>query len=471
MKKPNLIQRVKAAIFPTTVNPFDSQMAWLNSKLTIYPYGKDQTFIEQGYQKNWAVYIVIKKITKKFSQVPFYHYKIRTSERKTYFEEYLPLSKNHLADFKARVEMRKMLKKSVDQTIVNSDLSKFLAKPNRNQTGAKFRGNLIGHKLLTGEGNMWLARPKDLEGKPDLRQKPTEMFVIPKANLALVKGSDPWAIDSYKILLAGAEAAQDKQNVIMWVEQTYGLDPITLQHLRGQSPLDAWVLGMQGSNEAAERIATMNKNQGVSGLAWNEADTRNLSTEQTMLMRKQFNSIVNDNELAGTIAVMTGKWGFQQIGLDARALQLLEQQDKALEVVAMLYDAPVGIFKHGTTYENKPAEKKDFIYDCIAPAAYELRDEWNEKLLTQFNLDRERDVIDCGILDLPDLADDLKTQVTALKDAIGLTVDQRLIAMGYDPIGGDAGAAILIPSGYQTLNDVIAPVGGNLDGEMQLLNQ
>jgi HK97 family phage portal protein len=486
MKKLNSLQKAAANIFgiPIQQNQLSNlqqvstaqifqQLARINEGVTIYPYGKDVTCIEEGYKKNWAVYVVIKKLVKTFSQIAWYHYKVKTNERKTWFDEYIPLTKSfaHISDSKARIEMLKMRKKSVEQTATTSPLSKFLAQPNRNQSGAKFRGNLLGHKLLTGEGNTWLARQKDAEGNSDMSKPPSEMFVIPKANLAIVKGTDPWDIEQYKIVFGGSQIPQDPKNIIMWIEEGYNFDPVTLQHLRGQAPLDAYILGMQASNEAAERLVNMNHNQGASGFAWNKADTRVWDEKQARFNRAQFNSIINDNELAGTIAVLTGDWGFQQIGLDARALQLLEQQDKALDIVSMMFDVPVGIFKHGTTYENKPQEGKDFIYNSIAPHAYELREEWNSKLLPEFGLDRERDVVDCDLLSLPQLVEDLKTQVEALGRIWQFTPNQVLEYLGYDPSLDPNMEKVYIPANLVPLDQVNDPMGGDLSNEVNLLNQ
>jgi hypothetical protein len=465
--QPNLIQRLKAAVFPTVV-PMN-QLMGINSGITLYPHGKDQTFIQQGYKKNWAVYVVVRKCVRIFSQVPWYHYKINTKERKTYFDEYMPLTKTMVHDRKAQIEMKKMLKKSVDQVAVTSDLSKLLKQPNRNQTGGRFRGNLMGHKMLTGEGNQWFARPKDAQGNPDMNQKPSEIFVIPKANLAMVKGNDPWSIDNYKLIISGAQIPQPKNNVIMWIEDGYEFDPITLKHLRGQAPLDAWLLGMQAMNEGSETLARMNKNQGVSGFAWNKADTRQFNAEQALFNRKQFNSLINDSELAGTIAYFTGEWGYNQIGLDARALQLLEQQDKSLDVVCMLYDVPIGAFKHGTTYENKPQEIKDLIYNAIAPSAFELREEWNKSLIPQFGLDSERDVIDCDILALPQLTNDIKTMVETLSKAWQLTPNQVLEYLGYDRSTDANMDKVYIPANLVPLDQANSDLGANLDAQMNAL--
>jgi hypothetical protein len=118
--------------------------------------------------------------------------------------------------------------------------------------------NLYGYKLLTGEGNIWM--PILTEGRP-----PTEAFIIPKSILALIKGGSPWDIENYRLLFPGAELNQPKENIICWSFPNYDFDAVTLNHLRGQSPLDAGLLLLQSSNEGAERLIAMNKNQGVAG--------------------------------------------------------------------------------------------------------------------------------------------------------------------------------------------------------------
>lgn len=454
MKQPNLIQRLKAAFFPTVVNPvIQSQIIGMNNGVSIYPYGKDQTFIEKGYQKNAWVYAIVSKCAKKFSQIPWYHYKIKTSERKTW-AEYTQLTKDGIHDARAIIEAKKMRTKSIDQVVVDDNLSKLLKKANRNQSGASFMEQLYGYKLLTGEGNIWFSRP-------DTNVPPKEMFIIPKANLALVKGGDPWAIAGYKLLLAGQEFNNVPENILMWRFPNYTFDPITLQHLRGQSPLDAGLLLMQSSNEGAERLTAMNKNQGVAGLAFNKSDTRSWSVEQAQFNRKQFNSIVNDSDLAGTIAYMAGEYGYIQFGLDAGQLKLLEQSDVQFKGLCNIFDVPWQLFGNADSYENRKQYKRDFVFDNIAVAAYSLRDELNAKLIPEFNLDRERDVIDVDVLSLPELSEDLKTLITSVKDADFLTDNEKRVAVGYEEIND--------PAMNMTARQMEGMIGGNLDNEMNLL--
>jgi HK97 family phage portal protein len=469
MKKLNGLQKAVANIFglPTVLNIPSTlrtlQTIGFNNGVSIYPYGKDQTYIQQGYQKNAWVYSIVSKCAKKFSQVPWYHYKIKTQERKTW-AEYQQLTKDRLFDTKAIIEARKMRTKSVDQVVVDSPLSKLLNKPNRNQSGAQFRENLYGYKLLTGEGNIWFSRIEE-------SARPTEMFIIPKQNLALIKGGDPWAIAEYKILLSGQEFRNPKENVLMWRFPNYDFDSLSLSHLRGQAPLDAGLLLMQSSNEAAERLIAMNKNQGVAGAVFDKAKRDFPTPAQAGFIRQQFNEIVNDNDLAGQIAWLTGDLGYIQFGLDAGQLKLLEQSDVQFKGLCNIFDVPWQLFGNADSYENRKQYKRDFVYDNIAVAAYGLRDELNAKLIPEFNLDRDRDVIDCDVMALPELSEDLKTQAETLSKLWQLTPNQVLEYIGYDKSTDPNMDKIYIPSGLTPIDELNAPIGGNLDNEQSLLNQ
>lgn len=467
MKKLNGLQKAVANIFrlPTVINPVAPivQSLGMGNGVTIYPYGRDSTFIEKGYNKNAFVYSIVSKCAKKFGQVPWYHYKVKTTERKTW-AEYIQLTKEGLPDTKARIEARKMRKKAIEADKVNSPLQTLLDKPNRNQPRAKFMENLYGFKLLTGEGNGWT--PIFTENKA-----PTEIFIIPKSILGIVKGNSPWDIANYKLIFPGAELQQPKELMITWGFPTYNFDPVSLTHLRGQAPLDAGLLLMQSSNEASERLIAMNKNQGVAGMVYDKGKRDYPTPPQAQFIRQQFNEVVNDKDLAGQIAWMTGDLGYIQFGLDAGQLKLLEQADITKEALCHIFDVPYPLFNSNETYENRKQAKREFVYDNIAVAAYGLRDELNTKLIPLFNLDRDRDVIDVDILSLPELAQDQKETAEFL-DKMGarLSLNEGREYMGWDRSPDPNMDKHYIPSGYQTLDDANAPIGGNLDAEENLLN-
>jgi len=464
MKQPNLYQRLKAALFPTVVDPLPrTGTVGFNNGVTIYPYSNDLTYINKGYNKNAWVYSIVSKCAKKFSQIPWYHYKIKTSERKTWFEEYIPLTKERLSDPKAMIEARKMRTKSVDQVAVDSPVSKLLKKANRNQSGASFMEQLYGFKLLTGEGNIWLPK-----GDGD---RPTEMIIIPKSNLGVVKGENIWDISQYRLLFSARSVPVPKENIIMWKFANYCQPDELLNHLRGQSPLDAGLLLLQSSNEGAERLIAMNKNQGAAGLVFDKSVRDYPTAAQATTMRQQFNLIVNDSDLAGQIAYLTGDLNYFQFGLDAGQLKLLEQSDVQFKGLCNIYDVPWQLFGNADSYENRKQYKRDFVYDNIAVAAYGLRDELNARLIKEFSLDRERDVIDCDVMALPELAEDLKTQAETLAKLWQLTPNQVLEYIGYDRSTDPLMDKIYVPAGLIPLEQLNADMGGGLHREIELLNE
>lgn len=467
MKKLNGLQKLAANLFrlPTVVNPIQNQTLQtlgFNNGVTLYPYGKDETFINKGYNKNAWVYSIVSKNAKKFGQVPWYHYKIKTTERKTW-AEYVQLTKESLPDVKARIEARKMRTKAIDSAKVQSPLQDLLDRPNENQPRAQFMENLYGYKLLTGEGNVWIPRLED-------NSKPTQMVILPKSFIGLVKGISPWNIKEFELLFT-QHIKQPKENVIMWRFANYNFDPVSLTHLRGQAPLDAGLLLMQSSNEGSERLIAMNKNQGVAGAVFDKQKRDYPTPAQASFIRGQFNEIINDKDLAGQIAWLTGDLGYIQFGLDAGQLKLLEQADITKEGLCHIFDTPYTLFNSNETYENRKQAKKEWIYDNIAPAAYGLRDDLNARLIPAFNLDRDRDVIDCGVTDLPELVQDQKEAADFIeKMGARLTLNEGREYLGWDRSPDTNLDKHYIASGLQSLDDANMSVGGDLSNEMSQLN-
>jgi phage portal protein BeeE len=257
----------------------------------------------------------------------------------------------------------------------------------------------------------------------------------------------------------------------MWIYPNYE-EPhtATLAHLRGQSPLDAGRLVLQGSNVGNERLVKMNENQGAAGLAYRTDAHDNPTVQQAQATRDQFNNAVNSKDMAGAIAIMAGQWGYLQFGLDAQKLQLLEQGDKAFEKLCNVLSTPPSIFKTDQTYENQRESKRNWVYDNIAPAAYSFRDELNEKLILQMGLDRDRDFIDCDILGLPEMAIDMKAQIETYSKAWWFTPNQILKKLGEDESSDPNMNKVYAPSSVVPLDELNVQIGSNLDSEMNLLN-
>lgn len=407
----------------------------IGNEVTLYASKDGENIIDKGYNLNAVVYTCLNHIQKMFGKIPFYVVEINPDEKKTFAESQRLIKLLH--DPRAIAEAKRMRKKSLDGIIEDNNLAKFLNRPNRNQTGVAYRQMLVGYKKLTGEGNGWLNRGVDEMGNQATDRAPLEMFVIPKYILQLIgNGFDPWEILKYQItLVAGQHINVPKENIQMWIENNFKFVSTTLDHLRGQPPLEAALLQIQGLNEGAIREIKESVNGGANGLLFRK-DAKEMPKDPGTVswMREQINNAVNGKDVAGAIAWMAGEWGYLPFGKTSQELQRVELSARATDDICNVLGVPPGLLKANQTYENANSYFRQFIYQTIAPEAYGLRDLWNNTLLDMFGMDREKYAIDCDILSLPELAEDMKNQVSAVQNADWLSKNEKRIATGYEPI-------------------------------------
>jgi phage portal protein BeeE len=414
---------------------FMQDARYIGNEITLYPHKDGENIIAYGYNVNYVVNACIRTISKLFGKVPFYVVNIKQGEQKT-FEEYKAIKWN-LADSRDMAEMKKMRRKSIDGIIVDNRLHEFLNKPNRNQSGVAFREQLIGYKKLTGEGNHWFNRGVE-SGKQITDGRPKEMFIIPKFVLQLIgNGVDPWEIVKYQMSLPGGQQVPTpKQNILMWIEQSYQMDNF-LNHLRGQSPLESVLLQIQALNEGAIREIKESVNGGANGLLFRKdaAANQKPAPDVASHIRSQINAAVNGQDVAGAVAWLAGEWGYLPFGKTSQELQRLELTEKNMDAICIALGVPPGLIKTDQTYETASSYWKQLIYGVIAPEAYSLRDAWNGSLLEMFGIDPRRNQLDCDIMALPEMSQNLKEQVAAVQNASWLSVNEKRIATSYEPLG------------------------------------
>lgn len=424
------------------------------NEITLYPEDNGERYISKGFSINDGVYSIVTKNAEKAGQIRLRHTRVKKNEQKT-LREYHDLTKGPISH-ELMIELKRMRKSMIDEMVVKGDLSTLLNKPNRYQTQGEFIENLMGLREIQGEGNLWFNRG-------DSGKRILEMLPIPKPQLHLVgNGLDPFEIVAYEFELAGRRFRWNKEDVVMWKYTNIAPVSHTLEHLRGLAPLKAFMIGLQGMNEADKRIANSNANAGAAGFAFRkDAGLSQPTPEQAFSMRKQFNDIVNNNELAGKIAMLGGDWGYYNVGTSMGDQKILEQYNLNFIRLCRIFKTPSGIFNDDAKYANQPEYKRDWIYDKIAPNLYKLTDLINLPLLNAFNLSPETDLVDFDIMNLPELGKDLAKQVAAVKDASWLSVNEKRIATGYEPAEGEE-------YDFVPVND--GPIGEPLDTEEDLLN-
>jgi HK97 family phage portal protein len=432
----------------------------VGNEITFYPEDSGERFINKGYNLNDAIYSIVSKNAEKCGQVRFYHTRVKKSETKT-LREYNALSKGVISRDVIN-ELKLMKKAMVEDLIVDSKLSRLLNKPNRYQTQSEWIEQLVGYRELTGEANVWFNR--GLTDGP-----PVEMLIIPKPHLLLrLDPNNPWEVMGFIFRHNNKDTPWSVEDVLMWKYPSYDSLNST-ERFRGQAPLLSARILMQGMNEADERVAISNRNAGAAGLAF----LKNLAKptlEQSTDIRRQFNSAVNNAEMASKIAILGGEWGYINFGYSLDQLKILDQYKPNFGRLCGIFKTPPGIFAPEGTWDNQKQFERKWIYSKIAPNVYGLRDRLSEKLISEFDLDPERDLVDCDVMNLQELSEDLKDQVDAVKEAWWLSMDERRSFTGYDPLGTPESAQYYVPSGLTPLSELNMPVGGDLTQQMNDLN-
>jgi hypothetical protein len=104
--------------------------------------------------------------------------------------------------------------------------------------------------------------------------------------------------------------------------------------------------------------------------------------------------------------------------------------------------------------------KQQRIGSTIIPAAKELDDELNRKLLPAFNLVGNAKIIS-DFTELPELQEDMNKLVETLLKAYWVTPNQKLVAQGYEAYSDPLFDEPWIPSGYQPLSQVAESMQGD----------
>jgi HK97 family phage portal protein len=445
--------------------PLRQEYLRLGSDIVLYPQDNGERYLTKGLNLNDAVSTITGKNQRKAGQVRLTHTKVKPTEKKT-LQEYLHLSSAKEFSASQVREMRIMRKAMIEDLVVDSQLTKLLNKPNRWQTQSEWIELAFGLRELQGEGNLWLNRGP-------AGGKVLEMMVIPKPHLNLIgDNKDPWNVVAYEFNLSGKMYRWNKEDVIMWKYSNPRSIDMNLEHLRGRSPLYSLMVLIQGMNEGDERIAISNKHAGASGLAYRTDLLKEPSLEQKADMRTQFNNTINNEEMANKIAILGGQWGYIEFGKTMAELKILEQYGLSFQRVANAFETPHQLFGFGNdTYENQKQYGRKWIYNKIAPNMYNFRGILSDRLLPEFNLDPETNLIDCDVLSLPEMAQDLKELTEGLDKVYGMSINERLKYVGMEPVEDDAiGNLRLVPNGLTNLEEFTVPKIEEEDDDEQLNN-
>lgn len=435
---PNRLVQAWNALFGTSNNqPQSLTNLWFTSTTQVYPDPGSQTAITRGFKGNAAVSAIVRKAAKKFGSVPRY-VEPKGQEGKDYQSE----------------------------ETLEGPLMDLLNRPNPREGQDILFAKIYMFFKLCGESIIWCNRGDTdvlvddnlipLDDEAHAKKPILEIYAIPPTQIVLV----PDPNDVYGILYWQLTNFPNikfrKVDIIQWVDITPDWDPTTRSHMRGLSVFGAGNKILEANNSATDATVRMNQNGGAKGVLANELGGQN-PTQQSQV-EKVLDEKINNIDVKGAVAALQGKWTYLDVGLTSVDMETLKGKQLSMQELCFLLGMPYEFFDSQVTYANKQEAQKGWIINEIMPDCKQLDGEMNRVLLKAFGLENTGTI--CSDFDdLAELQEDKAKQVEWMMKA-PLTVDEIREGLGYEPIGGEDGEAMLLPSGVQLLDDVIAGDGG-----------
>jgi len=326
-------------------------------------------------------------------------------------------------------------------------LLKLLLRPNPQQSGAAFFGNLVGFYNIAG--NAYIEAVKTV-----MTQPPKELYIQRPDRMAVIPGDDGPAGYQYKV------NGQTKT----WKDQ----DKDLIRHLKMFHPTDDWY-GLSPIEAAAYDVDIHNET-----LAWNKALLENraqpsgamvyepkrdtspdyLPEEQFQRLKQELEEKYTGSTNAGRPLLLEGGLKWQQMGFSPQDMDYINSKNTTARDICMAFGVPpqlLGI-PGDNTYSNMREARAALWEQTVLPQLYEIRDELNAWLAPQFGDEYRIDIDEDDIMALAPRRAEHWDKINA---ASFLTINEKREALGYEPVQG--GDDVLQPAN-------LIPVGTDITG-------
>lgn len=418
----------------------------------VYAEIDEEKAITHGYNDNTAVYAVVSKDIKKFASLPRYLYDKERKEEKG-------IGPKWLREIKAA--------KKFDGT---SKLLNLLQRPNQYQGQDAFFATVRAYYKICGEAFIWLnrgdiSRYRNEDGTFDdiaINRLPViEMIPLPSNLITLIPDPENlWGVVGY-LLEVGERVIIRKDDVIHWRNVNLGFDAASRSHLRGMPALKPGAKTLEENNSMAKAAMRSAQNNGAAGVLFNETLDK-MKPEQQSHIKKVVDAKINNNDVAGAVAAMQGKWGYLDIGRSAKDLMLIEGQKFSWQEICFLFGVPVELFAPDATHANKEQARVGWVLDEILPDCKQLDDELNRVLPKAFNLESQV-FIGTDYTQSPEVQKEMVNTAKTLQEVWSIAPDDIREFLNYERLGGEF-AEPWVPTGRTPLSQMD-------DGGEDLLNQ
>jgi HK97 family phage portal protein len=182
---------------------------------------------------------------------------------------------------------------------------------------------------------------------------------------------------------------------------------------------------------------------------------------QASQMQRALADRINNNSKGGSVAMLQTPWDYLNFGLSNSEMQIIDSMKFSLEQWCRVFGMPVVLFSAENMSDNNYQNAlRDLVTNTVVPMLGQLRDELNKWLIP--NVGQGNEYIDFDVSALPELQKDIEKLVSQLTQAYWLTLDEKRIAMNYEPLGGEFDKAY-INSGLVPIEETIMDPNININ--------
>lgn len=323
------------------------------------------------------------------------------------------------------------------EEVESHPLLDLLNRPNPLQGTPEFLECLVGHFSISGEVFIHTPTPVTRKGAA------VQMWVIPKAFLKEIRYDAMGMPSSYDFQDGATVKTFPAEEIIHWK----GFNPMNKR--RGMSRMMAGRGVITQNISGYEANAKLLQNGGAKGVLTLDDAAGRLTPEQAEQLQEKFERKYTGPTNWGKLVISGQKMSWQEIGLSAVDLNILESQKMTLKDICNLYNAPVQIFNdsEASTYDNMQQARRAFIIDAIVPTLNSFINQLEISLIEIFEkADGRKYTLEVDKSVYPELNKDIKELAEPLNTAWWFTGNQKLKFMDMPTSDQPEMDVVYIPS-------------------------
>ena len=403
----------------------DALLAFVGNDAPIFQDDNHREQIQKGYLYNPDVYSIVNLITNAAQGVKWMLHEVKDVRKADRYMRLPTEAKQYQLE-----KVWRLKEQSFEEVHDESNqLYRLLQRPNPMQGWSEFIQKLLGFKLVTGNGYVHGVL---LENGVNAGLV-NELWVMPSQYMQInaAKGTES-IITGYTLDYSSAKTRFSPDEVLHLKYWNPDYES-SGSHLYGLSPLRAASRVVRQSNDAYTAQSALLQNSGAMGILAVDPDT--MDQEQGELLERSYYNKYGGPAKRGKIVITAAKLDWQQIGMSAVDLNIIESQKFSLRDLCNIFNVNSALLNDpdNKVYNNVKEARRALYMEKVLPELDSLRDELNRWLVSKYN-DKtgKRYHIDYDLESIPALQADMKLVMEQVKDAWWLTGNERRVAMGYD---------------------------------------